>query len=381
MDMLKFATRMRGPFPYKPDFERFVRALTTREPGPVPVGDIFADYDTVAKYLNEKVFDYTALVEPGAKLTPALVNGMFKYLEQSIRFCLGNGWDYTYCFSMIPFQGLTYRNTGNVTGEEQGRQRYYLNDNEGPIKNWEDFEKYPWPKDIHNINLGARLMARRVPEGMKVMVIPGGMFEWTTWLMGLVPFSYKLADQPDLVEALIEKVSAIIYAVVEDLLDEPYIGGVFMGDDLGFASGTFISPVVLRKHFFPQTKRVVDLVHSAGKVFVLHTCGNVYGVMDDLIGMGIDAKHSFEDKIMPVEDVYRRWGERVALIGGVDMHLLASGDEGQVRRRTRQILEACGPRGHYVLGTGNSVANYLPLVNYHAMLDEGRRWNQEHFPG
>jgi hypothetical protein len=36
-------------------------------------------------------------------------------------------------------------------------------------------------------------------------------------------------------------------------------------------------------------------------------------------------KHSFEDKIMPVEEVYRRWGDRIGIVGGLDMHLLASG--------------------------------------------------------
>jgi uroporphyrinogen decarboxylase len=33
----------------------------------------------------------------------------------------------------------------------------------------------------------------------------------------------------------------------------------------------------------------------------------------------------------------------------------------------------------YCLGTGNSVANYIPVQNYLAMLDEGRRWNRELF--
>jgi uroporphyrinogen decarboxylase len=69
----------------------------------------------------------------------------------------------------------------------------------------------------------------------------------------------------------------------------------------------------------------------------------------------------------------------LALVGGVDVHLLTSGSEAEVRHRTREILEVCGKGGGYVLGTGNSVANYIPLHNYLAMLDEGRRWNQEHF--
>ena len=379
LDLLRSVIKMRGPFERRPDFNRFLRAVTTLEPGPVPFGDIFADYDTVGKYLNEKVFDYGALIEPGGKVTAQIARGALKYLDQSIRFCLGNGWDYTYCFSIIPFPGITYEQTGTPTAEERGGKRYFMKDDEGPIRSWDDFERYAWPKDIHAINTLARLMAKRVPDGMKVMVIPGGVFEWTTWLMGMVPFSYALAEQPDLVEAIISKVGDLIFAVVEDMLDEPNIGGMFMGDDLGFASGTFVRPDTLRRKFFPYTKRVVDLVHTARKAFVLHSCGNVYAVMDDFIAMGIDAKNSFEDKIMPVEEVYRRWGEKVALIGGVDMNLLASGDESQVRERTRQILDSCGPRGHYVLGTGNSVANYLPLQNYQAMLDEGRKWNQVHF--
>ncbi len=53
----------------------------------------------------------------------------------------------------------------------------------------------------------------------------------------------------------------------------------------------------------------------------------------------------------------------MALVGEVVINLLAAGDEAQVQARTQQILDICGPGGHYVLGTGNSVANYLPLQN------------------
>ena len=107
----------------------------------------------------------------------------------------------------------------------------------------------------------------------------------------------------------------------------------------------------------------------------------MYKVMDDLIDdVGIDAKHSFEDKILPVEEVYRRWGDRIAVLGGVDMDVLGRGTEERVRARTRQILEVCGVKGTgYCLGTGNSVVNFIPVQNYLAMLDEGSRWNREHF--
>ena len=43
-------------------------------------------------------------------------------------------------------------------------------------------------------------------------------------------------------------------------------------------------------------------------------------------------------------------------------------------RRSNIVSSVRGPGGGYCLGTGNSVANYIPLANYLAMLDEGRRY-------
>ena len=57
--------------------------------------------------------------------------------------------------------------------------------------------------------------------------------------------------------------------------------------------------------------------------------------MPDLIeDVRIDAKHSFEDVIVPVEQFKQRWGTRVAVLGGVDVDLLSRGTEDDVRRRT-----------------------------------------------
>jgi uroporphyrinogen decarboxylase len=380
MDFWRAILKMKPPGERTPDFERFRAALTTNAPMPVSIGDIFADFETVGNFLGEPILDWAAIAErPDQKIKPRDLWEGFKFARQAVRFCCLCGWDYTFSHSIIPFKSMSLRMAANTSTQVKDGKRAWLNDNQGPIMSWDDFERYPWPTNIAGINAMSRVIAKSVPEGMKVMAIPGGVFEWTTWLMGLVPFSYALADQPDLVDAIITKVTGIIGRVVDDLMTEPNIGGIFMGDDLGFFSGTLVSPRVLRDKFLPNTKKIVDQVHAAGRIFVLHTCGNVYAIMDDIIAMGVDAKHSFEDKIMPVEEVKKKWGDKIGLIGGVDMGLVAKGTEAEVRARTRQVLEACAPTGRYVLGTGNSVANYLPLQNYLAMIDEGKKWNMEHF--
>ena len=114
-----------------------------------------------------------------------------------------------------------------------------------------------------------------------------------------------------------------------------------------------------------------------GKPYLLHSCGNLDAIMDDLIEtVGIDGKHSFEDTILPVTEAYRRYGQKISILGGVDVDFLCRASEMEIRSRVRETLDACTSRDHgkgICFGTGNTVANYIPLDNYLIMLDEGRK--------
>jgi uroporphyrinogen decarboxylase len=371
------------PEGWKPDFERFRRAMVTKEPGPVPVGDLFADPGIINAFLKERTKSsprWTGRLEDSSgELGPEVPEEGVTYLKKSVEFYASVGWDLVTVHGLLNFSGIPMVTAKPSSSEIAGGRRVYMESESGPISGWKDFDNYSWPKSPGNINAGARILSRLVPDGMKIMVLPGGVFEWTTWLMGLVPFSYALYDQPDLVDAIIEKLSHIIYTGAKELMTIPNVGGFFIGDDMGFFNGTFVAPDVIRQKFLPHLKKMADLAHSNGKLVLLHSCGNLEAIMDDICETGIDGKHSFEDKIMPVEDAYRRWSDRIGIIGGVDLNLLALGTEKEVRKRTTDILNVCGPNGGYVLGTGNSVASYIPIRNYLAMLDEGRKWNLEYF--
>jgi uroporphyrinogen decarboxylase len=116
------------------------------------------------------------------------------------------------------------------------------------------------------------------------------------------------------------------------------------------------------------------MAHAADRLYLLHSCGKLDAIMEDLIeDVRIDAKHSFEDTIEDVCDAKKAYGDRIALLGGIDMDFMCRADEKAIRARVRRTLECCGASG-YCLGTGNSMANYVPIDNFLAMLDEGRRW-------
>jgi uroporphyrinogen decarboxylase len=99
-------------------------------------------------------------------------------------------------------------------------------------------------------------------------------------------------------------------------------------------------------------------------------------LIDDLIDdVGIDGKHSYEDAIIPVEKFQERYGEKLAVLGGVDINRLSAGTPDEVRAHTRYLVERCGARGRYAIGSGNSIPSYVPFENYLAMLDEAHEVN------
>jgi uroporphyrinogen decarboxylase len=145
---------------------------------------------------------------------------------------------------------------------------------------------------------------------------------------------------------------------------------------MGFKTGPMIGPDDLRQFVLPGHKLMARMSHEAGRPYLLHSCGDLSTIMGDLIEeVGIDARHSFEDTIEPVTEAHAKYGDRIAMLGGIDVDFLCRADEEAVRRRVRETLEECMPGGGYCLGSGNSVANYVPVDNYLAMLDEGRRWS------
>jgi uroporphyrinogen decarboxylase len=94
--------------------------------------------------------------------------------------------------------------------------------------------------------------------------------------------------------------------------------------------------------------------------------------MDDLIDeVGIDAKHSYEDIIMPVTEAKALYGRRIAILGGFDVDRLCRSTEPEIRDYVDLLIDRVGQDGGYALGSGNSIADYVPLDHYLTMLEQG----------
>jgi uroporphyrinogen decarboxylase len=267
---------------------------------------------------------------------------------------------------------LAARDTTALSGQERDN-RDWQEEHFGPIQGWRDFEAYRWPK-VSELDLSAlEWMEKNLPTNMGCFDLTAHIFEILSFLLGYETLCYAVVDQPDLVDAILEKVGAFYVDFTRVLADSPRVAVIWGSDDLGFRTGTMMSPEFLRARILPWHKRCAEIAHSKGKPYLLHSCGNLEEIMENLIrDVGIDAKHSFEDAILPVTEAKRRYGERISILGGIDMDFLCRAKEPAIRKRVRETLDICTKGGGYCLGTGNTVANYMPLDSYIAMLNEGR---------
>lgn len=239
-----------------------------------------------------------------------------------------------------------------------------------------EFESYPWPDESQPLEFRHfETVAKLLPEGAKIVGgVCMGPYEWVSQMMGVMGLSFALVDAPDLVDAMFARIGALIASADSQLATMEAIGALRQGDDLGFKTATFLSPDLLRRYVFPTYKRIAAIAHEQDKPFILHSCGNLSDVYEDLIeDCRIDAKHSFEDIIMPVGEFKRLYGNRITPLGGLDVDVICRASEDDLRVYTRKHIEECFSDGYWALGTGNSLTDYMPVENYITVLEEGVR--------
>jgi len=64
----------------------------------------------------------------------------------------------------------------------------------------------------------------------------------------------------------------------------------------------------------------------------------------------------------------------MAVLGGVDLAKLVRMEDKELRIYIRSILSHTMPGGRYVFGSGNTIANYVPLEKIAIMLEETYNW-------
>lgn len=346
---------------FEPDYRYFVAAVENQKPARLPFYEHFINDESIEGLSDRRV---VGLVDGN----PA---DRREYFTQVCGFWRDMTYDtvsYEICATDVMPGG------GALLGERAGA-----------IRNRADFEAYPWD-DLPRIYWDAAApcfdtLRECLPPGMKAVGgVGNGPFEISEDIVGYQQLCFLQADDPELFAELYVRIGDFLLNVWSTLLEK--YSDVFavcrIGDDMGFKTATLMSPQTLITHVVPQYRRIIARIHQAGKKFLLHSCGNIFSIMDDLIEAGINAKHSNEDAIAPFDEWIDRYNDRIALLGGIDTDRLCRRSPEEIYTSTLEEARRfrVAARG-YALGSGNSIPPYVPKEGYLAMIRAGQKLREE----
>jgi len=333
---------------FTPDYHNIVKAAKNEKPNRIPIYEHSVSTSIIEKITGKRF----------ASLFEGDYSDKKEYFRHFNQFFPYMGYDtvsWECCISSV------MPGSGSLGGHK-----------EGVIQSRKDFDAYPWDSipDLYFsfYNDSIKAFGETLPEGVKGIGGAGnGVFECVQDITGFENLCYIKADDEELYKDLFKKTGDIISIIWSRFLKE--YGDFFcvcrFGDDLGYKSSTLLTADDIRELVIPQYQRIINLIHAEGKPFLLHSCGCIFDVMEDLIAAGIDAKHSNEDVISP----YSRWiddyGSRIGNFGGIDTDVLCDSSSIDLVSYTTDIFKLCEAKGRgAAIGSGNSIPDYISTDRY-----------------
>ena len=349
----------------RPDFDRLLTALTCAgEPDRVPLVELGIGYEVIGGMLGRKVESFADVAE-------FYKTAGYDYLKVTPIY----DWNPE---KRAPKEGVR-QSTGKFSANtDQDVDIHFASEGKGIITSWADFESYPWvdPKSL-DYSIYERASGLLAP-GMKIIGHQGDIFTQLWILMGFETFSYKCAEEPELVSAMASKIGEIVCTMFEIIAEKKNIGALWISDDIAYTEGLMVSPAFLREHIFPWYKKIGNFARGIGVPYMYHSDGDLWQVMPDLIDdIGFNALHPVEPKAMDINDLKARIGGRVCLIGNIDLgYTLTRGTPEEVAEEVRQRIHDVAPGGGYCVGSSNSIPYYVPVPNYRAMVEAALRYGK-----
>ena len=208
----------------------------------------------------------------------------------------------------------------------------------------------------------------RFPDRFRVFQIGFSLYERAWTLRGLENLLIDFYDHKAFVHELLAAIADYNIAQIGEALKYD-IDAVYFGDDWGQQRGLQMGPGLWREFIYPVLGRMYAAVRDAGKFVMIHSCGDVDELFDDLIAIGLDCFNPFQPEVMDVYRLLPQYRGRLAFHGGLStQRTLPFGTPDDVRAETRRLLDL-GRAGGYIFAPAHDVEGDVPLENMLAMIE------------
>ncbi|MBN1810161.1 MAG: methyltransferase [Planctomycetes bacterium] len=198
-------------------------------------------------------------------------------------------------------------------------------------------------------------------------------------LRGFETFMMDLVLRPEIAECIM---SRLVDAYIDRLgtyaaAVGPHVDVINVNDDLGTQEAPMVSPGMYRSLIKPHHERLYRAIHEMTEAALfLHTDGNVYPLIPDLIDAGVDILNpvQYTARQMDAGALKREFGDRLTFWGGGcdTQKVLAGGTPEEVREEVRKQAETLKPGGGFVFNQVHNIQPDVPPENIMAMFEAAR---------
>jgi uroporphyrinogen-III decarboxylase len=202
--------------------------------------------------------------------------------------------------------------------------------------------------------------------------IPGG---WDTAreLMGEETACLAYYTQPELMRDVLNTLQDTCTKVLERVTEMITIDQLFVHEDMAGKSGPLIGPVQVSEFLAPYYQACWEIVSARGtRLFNQDSDGDMRPVLDAFLACGVNVMHPFEPAAgMDTVAVRKRYGQRLAVLGGIDKHVLRRAPA-EIDRELEYKMQPLMQQGGTVFGLDHRIPNGTPLENYRYYVQRGR---------
>jgi uroporphyrinogen decarboxylase len=205
------------------------------------------------------------------------------------------------------------------------------------------------------------------------LIWPGDLWERATFIRGMEHLLIDVMTDRDFVKELLRGIADYYLETMKIINDRFEFEAFGLSDDYGTQKNLIMSPEDWRDVVKPYLSEIGELAEKMGKDLMIHSCGNIYSVIGDLIEAGIDIIHPIQPETMDIYKIKKEFGNDATFQGGLNtQELLPFGSPEEIRKEMRKLKKEMGENGGFILEPGITVQGDIPLDNLIAMIDEAK---------